>query len=56
LCTSRKLIGKNLHHLACRHHIQEIIAEITYKSVFGETTGPKVKQFADLKIRWAEID
>jgi hypothetical protein len=34
-----QMLGKQLLNLACRHHIQELIAEAVFSELMGKSTG-----------------
>jgi len=41
-------LGKNLLHLACRHHVYEIVAWDVFKHCFGPSSGPDFGLFCIL--------
>ena len=45
------LLGRPLLHLACRHHVLELVVGAVAKTLFGATTGPSDPLFEDLKKR-----
>ena len=49
-------LGREVLHLACRHHIFELVAEKAYVECMGPTSGPDVPLFKRLKSVWASID
>lgn len=50
------MIGKNILHLACRHHMMEIILCAVFKQCFGGSSGPEAGIFKRFKIGWKNID
>jgi len=51
-----KKLEKGLFHLACRHHIMELILRSAFESVFGKTSFPDVNLFKRFQKKWARID
>jgi hypothetical protein len=51
-----KLLGRNLIHLACRHHIFELVVSKVFVSLFGPTTAPEIIMFQRFKKVWYAID
>ncbi len=51
-----QLLGRNLINTACRHHMYELIAEITFKIYFGNTTAPEPALFVKFRKSWDAID
>lgn len=52
----QEYFGRKLFHLACRHHVYEIVISGVFKDLFGETTGPTVELFKTFKLAWKDID
>jgi hypothetical protein len=50
------MLEKKLLHLACRHHVLELIAKATFIELFGETTSPDTPQFNNFQNAWATIN
>lgn len=51
-----KLIGRDLIHLACRHHMMEIVAEKVFAACNIPSTGPDILLFKRFKDHWQFID
>jgi hypothetical protein len=34
-----RMLKKNLLHLACRHHVLELVGEVVFSTVMGKSTG-----------------
>jgi hypothetical protein len=49
-------IGRNLLHLACRHHIHELMVAATFKLIFGNTTSPQPTLFLSFQTAWPSIN
>lgn len=49
-------IGRELLHLACRHHIMELVLSAAFKTVFGTSSGPDVLLFKRFRDQWDKID
>jgi len=47
----KEYLKKELLLLPCRHHIFEVVLYGVFELIFGETSGPNVEQFAQLKER-----
>ncbi|KAG7166456.1 hypothetical protein Hamer_G005562 [Homarus americanus] len=47
---------KELLHLACRHHIIEIVLEAAFMAVVGISTGPDILMFKRFQQKWGLID
>ena len=45
-------LGRPLLHLACRHHIMEILLECMFSKCFGPSSGPEIKLFQRFKTEW----
>ena len=48
-------LGRNLLHLACRHHILEIILEEAFSTTMGPSSGPEILLFKQFKAFWPNI-
>lgn len=51
-----KILCKNLLHLACRHHILEVVLRSVFEYKMGSTTGPQPEIFRRFKMHWPNID
>ena len=51
-----QLLRRDLLHLACRHHVMELVAGAAFESVLGSSTGPAVKMFQNFRTQWHQID
>lgn len=49
-------MGKQLLHLACRHHIHEILLSDVFRACFGSSSGPDVLLFKRFQENWPYID
>lgn len=53
----QKELGRDLLHLACRHHVSEIVAENAFTACYNSaSTGPDIKLFQRFKQKWSTID
>lgn len=51
-----KKLNKNLLHLACRHHILELVLGCVFKECMGPTSGPDVLLFKRFQKVWSTLD
>jgi hypothetical protein len=51
-----KKLGKRLLHLACRHHIFEVILGDVFNSLAGPSTGPDILLFKRFQTAWPTMD
>ena len=49
-------LDRNLLHLACRHHILEIVADKSFGVCFAPSSGPDIQLFKRFKAGWKSID
>lgn len=49
-------LDREVLHLACRHHVLELVAEKAFVECMGPTSGPDVPLFKRFKDRWASLD
>ena len=42
--------------IACRHHMLEVVLSQVFKSIFGDSVGPSVELFQQLKNQWQSVD
>ena len=56
LCSTGKLLGWNLVHLACRHHVHELIIGRVFSALFGSSKGPNIPLFEHFQRLWSMID
>ena len=50
-----KKLGKNLLHLACRHHIYELVIGAVHADLFGPSSGPNTPLFQRFQKAWPTI-
>jgi len=48
--------GRDLFHLACRHHTMELVLAAAFTAVMGPTSGPDVLMFKRFQAHWEFID
>ncbi|KAG7162338.1 hypothetical protein Hamer_G007854 [Homarus americanus] len=53
---SEQKMEKELLHLACRHHILEIVLEAAFTAVMGISTGPDILMLKRFQQKWGLID
>ena len=51
-----KKLGKSLLHLACRHHILEVVLRSAFEAAFGKSSSPNVVLFKRFQQKWTFID
>jgi hypothetical protein len=51
-----EMVGRDLLHLACRHHIIEIVAEKVFVACDNPSTGPDILLFKRFQQQWQLID
>ncbi|XP_015122331.1 uncharacterized protein LOC107044806 [Diachasma alloeum] len=51
-----RLIGRDLLHLACRHHIFELLLKTAFEVSMGCTSGPDVQIFKRFQNEWENMD
>jgi len=51
-----KKLCKELLHLACRHHVHELVLEAVATDLLGESKDPRLPFFAKLESAWPQID
>jgi hypothetical protein len=51
-----RLIERKLLHLACRHHIFELIAKAVFFEIFGTSQAPEVAMFNNFKNGWNDYN
>ena len=53
-----KVLGRDLLHLACRHHVYELPLKNVFEKYFGKTKSPEVALFKKFQKSWVnkEID
>ena len=56
MCPDCTKLQKNLLHLACRHHIFELLAQTAFATIMGSTAGPEVLLFKRFQTQWKIID
>ena len=47
---------KPLLHLACRHHVHEVIIEKVFTECLGSSSGPGIDIFKKFRDKWSSID
>ena len=55
LCSGKEA-GKNLLHLAYRHHIGELVLDAAFQTLMGPSSGPHVLLFKRFQSQWKQID
>jgi hypothetical protein len=48
-------LGRSVLHLACRHHIHEIMLEEAFRITMGPSSGPEILLFKRFKVFWPNI-
>jgi len=48
-------LGRPVLHLACRHHIHEIMLEELFRTTMGPSSGPEIKLFKRFKVFWPNV-
>jgi hypothetical protein len=48
-------LGRNVLHLACRHHIHEIMLEEVFSITMGPSSGPDIQLFKRFKAFWPHV-
>ena len=51
-----KMIGRDLLHLACRHHMMDTVAEKVFSAYKIPSTGPDILLLKCFKDKWQSID
>lgn len=51
-----KMLGKELLHFACRHHVNELVLEAVATDLLGESKDPRLPFFAKLESAWPQLD
>ena len=49
-------LGHDVLHLACRHHIYELVCEKAFTTCFGPSSGPEIQLFKRFKNNWEQLD
>lgn len=49
-------LRRPLFHLACRHHILELVAEEAFSTCLGPSSGPEIALFKRFQTNWSFID
>lgn len=52
----QELLGRSLLHLACRHHILELVAAAAFNEAMSVTLSPEIPLFKKSKEQWKKID
>ena len=50
------ILDRSLLWIACRHHMLEVVLSQVFKSIFGDSVGPSVELFQQLKNQWQSVD
>ena len=50
------ILDRSLLWIACRHHMLEVVLSQVFKSIFGDSVGPNVELFQQLKNQWQSVD
>jgi len=56
MCSFAAKLERPLFHLACRHHILELVAEAAFTMSFGLSSGPDITRFKHFQSSWNFID
>lgn len=51
-----QILGRDLLHLACRHHIMELVLSAAFQSTMGGSSGPEVLLFKRFQEAWKSFD
>jgi len=51
-----QLLDEDIVHLACRHHICELVLKCVFEISLGSTTSPTLELCQDFKKKWKELD
>jgi hypothetical protein len=51
-----RMIGKDFVHLACRHHIMELVVGAAFTACLGHSSAPEVLLFKRFQQQWSLID
>ena len=49
-------VGRPLLHLACRHHILELLLAAAFKAAMGTSSGPEIVLFKQFRDNWPHIE
>ncbi len=52
----QQLLGRNLLHIGCHHHVLELIATAAFSEAMGSSSAPYILLFKRFKTRWQYID
>lgn len=47
---------RKLLHLACRHHIAELILKVAFDEKMGSSTAPDITLFKNFQAKWPDLD
>ena len=50
------MLGRDLLHLACRHHILEVALAAAFKAMISETSNPEVLLLKRFQAGWGNIE
>ncbi|XP_063981407.1 uncharacterized protein LOC135164717 [Diachasmimorpha longicaudata] len=51
-----RLLGRNLLHLVCRHHVLELLLKSAFETFMGPTSGPDISIFKRFQGQWKNIE
>lgn len=51
-----QLLGRDLLHFACRHHVMELLAGAAFEAAMGASSAPEVLLFKRFQAKWEWID
>jgi hypothetical protein len=51
-----QMLGRDLLHFACRHHIMELLAAAAFEVCLGPSSGPDVRLFKRFQAQWTTIN
>ena len=49
-------VGRQLIHLACRHHVLELVIGKAFDHLMGPSSGPEITLFKKFKEQWSSVD
>ena len=51
-----QLLGRDLLHFACRHHVHELVAGAAFNEIIGVSASPAILVFKRFKAQWNSLD
>lgn len=49
-------LNKPLMHLACRHHVLDLVLKAAFENQFGTSTSPSIPMFEKFRKQWDTLD